>query len=76
MNLPWFRRVGIFFIPVSLTGWLILSAGICYAVYSFMDIDGRSHSVSDTLSNFAIKFFLIGVFYTLIAFLTSRPSRK
>jgi hypothetical protein len=76
MNLPWFRRRGIFFIPGSLTGWLILSAGICYAVYTFIDIDSRSHSVSDTLINFFFRLLLIGVFYTLIALLTSGPGRK
>lgn len=76
MNFPWFRRIGILFIPISLTGWLILSAAICYAIYTFMDIDSNSHSVSDTLMNFAFKLLIIAGFYTLIAFLTSRPLRK
>jgi hypothetical protein len=76
MKLPWFRRIGLFFIPNSLTGWLILSGGICYAVYTFIDIDSRSHSVSDTLISFVFRLLLIGVFYTVIAFLASRAKKK
>ena len=76
MKLPWFRRLGLFFIPSSLTGWLILAAGICYAVYAFFDIDSRSHSASDTLINFVFRLILIIVLYTLIAFLASRTRKK
>jgi len=56
-------------------GWTILLAAIAYAVYTFLDIDSRSHSVSDTLMNFALNLILIVAVYALIAFLTSR-SRK
>lgn len=70
MNLPWFKRIGIFFVPVSLMGWIVLLGGIAYAVFSFIDIDSRSHSVSDTLMNFVFKLLIIGVVYSLIGFLT------
>ena len=63
------------FIPTTLMGWTILLAAIAYAVYTFLDIDSRSHSVSDTLMNFALNLILIVAVYALIAFLTSR-SRK
>ena len=53
-------------------GWLLLVAGIAYAVYVFIDIDSRSHSVSDTLINFVFNLFIIGVIYSLLAFLTSK----
>lgn len=76
MNLPWFRRKGIFFIPATITGWLILSAMAFYAVYAFIDIDSRSHSVSDTLMNFVFKLVIIGAVYTLIAFLSSHKSGR
>lgn len=76
MNFPWFKRVGIFFIPISVIGWLIFIAGIVFAVLSFMDIDGRSHSVSDTLINFVFMLLIIGSVYSLIAYLTSRVVRK
>ena len=70
MNLHWFKRIGIFFVPVSLMGWIVLLMGIAYAVFSFIDIDSRSHSVSDTLMNFVFKLLIIGVVYSLIGFLT------
>jgi hypothetical protein len=72
MNFPWFKRVGILFIPESLIGWLILLLGIAYAVYIFIDIDSRSHSVSDTLINFVFNALIITAIYSFIAFLTSR----
>ena len=74
MNLPWFRRTGIFFIPTSFIGWIIMLAGIIYAVYVFIDIDSRSHSASDTLRPFFLHLIIIGLVYTSIAFLTSPGS--
>ena len=75
MNLPWFKRIGIFFLPTTFIGWTILIAGLAYAVYVFIDIDSRSHSVSDTLINFVFNLLIIGVVYSLIAFLTSRATK-
>ena len=49
-------------------------AGIIYAVYVFIDIDSRSHSVSDTLRPFFLHLLIIGLVYTFIAFLTSSGS--
>lgn len=72
MNLPWFKRMGILFIPITIAGWIILIAGFAYAVYVFLDIDSRSHSVSDTLINIVFNLLIIGAVYSLIAFLTSR----
>jgi hypothetical protein len=72
MNFPWFKRIGLFFIPASVAGWIILVFGIVFAVYSFLDIDGRSHSVSDTLMNFVFMLLIIGAGYSLIGYLTSR----
>ena len=74
MKFPWFKRIGLFFIPASVAGWLILLAGFVFAIISFMDIDGRSHSVSDTLINFVFMLLIIGAVYSLIAYLTSRKS--
>jgi hypothetical protein len=74
MKPQWFKRKGIFFIPKSLIGLAIMLIGIIYAIYVFIDIDSRSHSVSDTLRPFFIYLLLIGVVYSLIAFLTSSES--
>ncbi len=76
MNFPWFRRIGIFFIPSTLIGWIIFISGIVFAVYSFLDIDGRSHSVSDTLMNFVFMLLIIGAVYSLIGYLTSKTNKK
>jgi hypothetical protein len=76
MNFPWFKRIGLFFIPVSIAGWIILLAGLVFAVYCFLDIDGRSHSVSDTMINFVFMLLIIGAVYSLVAYLTSRVAKK
>ncbi len=72
MHFPWFKRIGFLFIPTTVSGFAILLAGIVYLVFSFLRIDGRSHSASDTLMNFAFVLVLVAVIYTLIGFLTSR----
>lgn len=72
MNFPWFKRIGLFFVPVALIGWIILAAGLVFAVISFMDIDGRSHSGSDTMINFVFMLLIICAVYSSIAYLTSR----
>lgn len=71
----WFKRYGIIFIPNSIIGWLILLMGLAYAVYAFIDIDSRSHSVSDTLINFVFNLLIICAIYSLIAFFTSRTPK-
>ena len=54
MKLNWFTRKGIIYWPVSAIGWIILVLTIAYSVYTFIDIDSRSHSNSDTLINLRI----------------------
>jgi len=72
----WFKRNGFIFIPVSIAGWIIFIAGFAFAVYSFIDIDSRSHSVSDTLMNFVFNLLIIIAVYSLIAYFTSRRTEK
>jgi hypothetical protein len=76
MKLPWFKRFGLFHLPVSLVGYIILLAAVAYAVYIFIDIDSRSHSVSDTMMNFVFNLLIIGVIYTIIGFITSARKEK
>ena len=76
MNLPWFKRIGIFMLPTTFMGWIILIAALAYAVYVFIDIDSRSHSVSDTLINFVFNLLIISAVYSLIGFLASRTAKK
>jgi hypothetical protein len=75
MRLPWFKRNGIFFIPVSVIGWLILLCGLVYSIYVFIDINNEGHSVSDILIKFVFNLLIIGAVYSLIAFLTMRGNK-
>jgi hypothetical protein len=72
MKLTWFKQIGIFFVPVALIGWLLLLSALVYFVDVFFEIDTKSHSVSDTLMNFAFRLLIVGVLYSLIGYLTSR----
>jgi hypothetical protein len=45
----WFKPAGILFVPVSAMGWLLSLAAAAFCVQVFLFVDGRSHSVSDTL---------------------------
>lgn len=71
MKLPWFRRFGIFFLPSTVMGGLILLGFVAYSVVVFLDIDRRSHSVSDTLINFVFNLGILAVLYSAVAFATS-----
>ncbi len=75
MKLNWFTRKGIIYLPVTAMGWVILAVALGYAVYTFIYIDGRSHSASDTLINFVFNLLLIGVIYSVIAYFTEGPER-
>ena len=44
-----FKRFGPLFLPTSLTGWVVSFAAAAFCVQVFLFVDGRSHSVSDTL---------------------------
>ncbi|MEO6977318.1 MAG: hypothetical protein ABI113_03035 [Mucilaginibacter sp.] len=70
MKLNWFTRKGIIYWPASIAGWVILVLAAAFAIYTFIDIDSRSHSVSDTLTNFVFNLLMIGLAYTIIAYFT------
>ncbi|MDD5186403.1 MAG: hypothetical protein PHS84_14190 [Paludibacter sp.] len=76
MKSPLFKRKGIFFVPTSLIGWIMLLSGLIYAVYTFIDIDRRSHSVSDTLINFVFNLIIIAAVYSLVAYLSGKIKSK
>jgi len=71
MNLPWFKRFGIIYLPIKPAGWIIMLAGIVYAIFRFVSIDSRSHSASDTLRPFLINLIIIFIAYSAIAFISS-----
>jgi len=76
MQLNWFKRSGILFLPKSIIGWVILFGCIGSAVYIFLLIDSRSHSASDTLRPFFVYLFVIAIIYSLIAFLSSKATNS
>ncbi len=45
----WFRPIGLVFMPVSVMGWLTTVLAVAFCVQIFWFVDGRSHSVTDTL---------------------------
>lgn len=72
---PWFGISGIFIYPVSLPGLALTMASVAYLVYEFIDIDSRSHSVSDTIRPFIITCAFVYIICFVIALLT-RASGK
>ncbi len=71
----WFSRKGIFVVPSSIIGWVLFAGVLVYAVVLFIDIDSRSHSVSDTLMNVGFNYLILGAVYSLIGFLTSKKEQ-
>jgi hypothetical protein len=49
MGLPWFRKFGWVYRPVTLAGWVVLVVALGLCVWVFVVVDRRSHSASDTL---------------------------
>ena len=76
MRLNWFIRKGVFFLPYSTVGWVIFIVAVAYAVYLFIDIDSRSHSVSDTLINWVFNCLMVGLGYSLIGFFTEKKENS
>jgi hypothetical protein len=75
-SFPWFGRTGLLVYPISVPGLLISIAVLGYLVYSFIDIDSRSHSASDTLRPFIITSVMVYVIYCVIALVTGSIIRR
>ncbi len=48
MKTPWFKRLGWFYLPISLPGAVLVLAALTFCAQVFWAVDRRSHSVSDT----------------------------
>jgi hypothetical protein len=44
----WFKPLGLIYLSVSVAGWIVTVA-VAFCIHIFLFVDGRSHSVSDTL---------------------------
>ena len=49
MKNNWFKRVGWFYVPISVPGVVLGLIALAFCVQVFVAIDRHSHSVSDTL---------------------------
>jgi len=76
MKVQWFTRKEGLPLPSSFVGWVIVLAAAAYLVWKFIDIDSRSHSVSDTLMNFAFQGVIVVGIYVIVAFSTSTRSEE
>lgn len=47
--MAWFKPMGPIYRPVSSAGWIVTLLAAAFCVHIFLFVDGRAHSVSDTL---------------------------
>jgi hypothetical protein len=73
MKIPWFKRVGWFFVPCSVPGIAITLMALTFCAQVFWAVDRRSHSVSDTL--YGIFPYFAGAFL-LFDWIASRTSNN
>ena len=68
-----FKKIGWFYLPVSVPGCILALVYLAVNVQLFLAIDRHAHSVSDTLIGFFPYFISLSVFYWWIASHTSQP---
>ena len=73
MKTQWFKRLGWFYLPVSLPGVVIALAALAFCAQVFFAVDRKSHSVSDMLYG-VFPFFSCA--FLLFNWLAGRTSRK
>ncbi len=73
MKNQWFKRLGWFYLPVSLPGAIITLAALAFCVQVFVAVDRRSHSASDTLY-VVLPYFVCA--FLLFDWIASRASDK
>jgi hypothetical protein len=73
MKTEWFKRLGWFYLPVSLPGIIITLVALAFCAQVFLAIDRKSHSVSDTLYG-VFPFFASA--FLLFDWIAGRASRQ
>ena len=73
--MPWFRRIGWFYVPVSVPGAIVTVGALAFCAQVFRAIDRNSHSVTDTL--YGVYPFIIPTLLLLdwVASRSSAPPR-
>jgi hypothetical protein len=74
MKTEWFKRLGWFYLPVSLPGIIITLVALAFCAQVFLAIDRVSHSVSDTFYGVFPFFASAFLVFDWIAGRTSRQS--
>lgn len=67
----WFKanKNGLGWHPASWKGWLMIAIYLVGVVYSFIQVDSHSHSVSDTLINFFPRWLILTALLTILTYL-------
>ena len=73
MKTYWFKKIGWFYCPVSITGLVIAAFALVFCAQVFWAVDRHSHSASDTL--YGIFPFWVCTFM-LFDWLASRTSKE
>lgn len=71
----WFTSYAFGWKPATWQGWVIVSLYLLSLLYSFLQTDGTSHSVGDTLLNFLPQFILFSLFLLFICIQTGEPRK-
>ena len=73
MTSNWFKRVGWFYLPVSVAGGIICLLAAIFCLTVFQAVDRHSHSVSDTLYG---VFPFVACAFLLFDWIAARTSGK
>lgn len=73
MKTQWFKRLGWFYLPISLPGMVITLGALAFCAQVFWAIDRQSHSMSDTL--YSIFPFFVCTFL-LLDWVAARTSNR
>lgn len=74
---PWFNQKKYGYgwgLPARWQGWVVLAIYSAFLIYSFLRIDGLSHSASDTLLNFIPQVILAtGILFFVLRMTSGKP---
>ena len=73
MKIQWFKRLGWFYVPISLPGLILTLGALAFCAQVFLAVDHKSHSVSDTLYG-VFPFFTSA--FLLFEWIAGRTSRQ
>ena len=73
MKTIWFKKIGWFYYPTSITGGLITLCAIVFCITVFIAVDRKSHSVSDTFYGI-FPYFISAM--TVLFWIASNTSKK